>query len=786
MKELKYQQKAVKELVEKTVDLLRLNGNRQQLIFKAPTGAGKTVMASEMLATLAEELQTRSDLPFQHVAYIWIAPNKLHEQSYFKMKNFFTETRLLRAVMYDELDHCDGVIKPGEILFVNWASINSDKNIMVRDGEQNRSLFNITDRTKEDGTPIVIIIDEEHLFWSKTADKSKKVLERINAKVEIRISATPKTQSYNVVNIPRQHVVQEEMIKEGVILNPDVAKGYTDEVELNCHLIKKALEKRKQIAEAYSKLGVNINPLLLIQLPNDTSESMSSEDETIAEQVRTYLRVTHGIDEDNGKLAVWLSNEKANLPGLEKEDCLTEVLLFKQAIALGWDCPRAAVLLIFRKLSSETFTVQTVGRILRMPEQKFYTNPLLNKGYVYTNISKDLIQIVAEDMDYLHTSMLQSVRRAELNNVSLPSMYEVRLSSDRNRLGPDFRKELMAVFESEWMMNIQLSFFSFADFDYDSEDDATLPEVGEESKVTENRRIAQQRGIKLDVKNVNIDIPTDVFFQNDIGTVEVGEKFKYARTVGEVNRVYVDFCRSLLGSFERSHSTDVLANYLVEAIEELFEIFETEAKKVVLYHTNKKQFTDIIVKALARYEKKLAERQHLAKQRGFAQYTWEVPEDRLYKEDTHRVVDYVKEHALMPFVELVTASNPEQRFTMFLEQNSQYIDWWYKNGDEGKQHYAIQYFKSNGDKALFYVDFVVRTKNGQVFLFDTKSEGSDPEAHNKHNALIDYINSEENKHLGLKGGIIIEKNDNWYYSPFKIDNTTDIAGWTSFYPVQYK
>lgn len=786
MKELKYQQKAVKELVEKTVDLLRLNGNRQQLIFKAPTGAGKTVMASEMLATLAEELQTRSDLPFQHVAYIWIAPNKLHEQSYFKMKNFFTETRLLRAVVYDELDHCDGVIKPGEILFVNWASINSEKNVMVRDGEQNRSLFNITDRTKEDGTPIVIIIDEEHLFWSKTADKSKKVLERINAKVEIRISATPKTQSYNVVNIPRQVVVQEEMIKEGVILNPDVAKGYNSEEELNQHLIRKALEKRKHIANAYKELGVNINPLLLIQLPNDSSESMSSEDETIAEQVRTYLRVSHGIDEENGKLAVWLSNEKSNLPGLEKEDCLTEVLLFKQAIALGWDCPRAAVLLIFRKLQSETFTVQTVGRILRMPEQKFYTNPLLNKGYVYTNISKDLIQVVAEDMDYLHTSMLQSVRRTNLNNVSLPSVYEVRLSSDRNRLGPDFRKVLMSVFEKEWLMNIQLSLFSFASFNYDTEEDVSLPEVNENAKVAENKRIAQQRGIKLDVKNVNIDIPTDVFFQNDIGTVDVGEKFKYARTVGEVDRVYVDFCRSLLGSFERSHSTDVLANYLVEAIDDLFGIFETDAKKVVLYHSNKKQFADVITKALARYQKKLEERQHIARQRGFAQYTWEVPEDRLYKEETHRVVESVKEHALMPFIELYSVSNPEQRFVSFLESNSQYIDWWYKNGDEGKQHYSIPYTKSNGDKALFYVDFVIRAKNGQVFLFDTKTEGSDPEAPNKHNALIDYINSDENKHLQLKGGIIIEKNDNWYYSPFKIDDTTEITGWSAFYPVQYK
>ena len=785
MKELKYQQKAVKELVEKTVDLLRINGNRQQLIFKAPTGAGKTVMASEMLATLSEELQARSDLPFQHVAYIWIAPNKLHEQSYFKMKNFFTETRLLRAVMYDELDHCDGVIKPGEILFVNWASINSDKNIMVRDGEQSRSLFNITDRTKENGTPIVVIIDEEHLFWSKTADKSKKVLERINAKVEIRISATPKTQSYNVVNVPRQVVVQEEMIKEGVILNPDVAKGYNSEEELNQHLIRKALEKRKQIADAYHKLGVNINPLLLIQLPNDTTETMSSEDETIAEQVRTYLRMTHGIDEDNGKLAVWLSNEKSNLPGLEKEDCLTEVLLFKQAIALGWDCPRAAVLLIFRKLSSEEFTVQTVGRILRMPEQKFYTIPLLNKGYVYTNISKDQIQIVADDMDYLHKSMLQSVRRESLQNVALPSSYEVRLSADRNRLGPDFKRVLMKVFEDEWLMNVQLSLFSMFDF-LEEEENGASPEVGEESKVAENRRIAQQRDIRLDVKNVNIDIPTDVFFQNDIGTVDVGEKFKYARTAGEVNRVYVDFCRSLLGSFERSHSTDVLANYLVEAIEDLFEIFETDAKKVILYHTNKKQFKDVILKALARYEKKLAERKHLAKQRGFAQYTWEVPEDRLYKEETHRVVESVKDHALMPFIELYSVSNPEQRFVSFLESNSQYIDWWYKNGDEGKQHYSIPYTRSNGDKALFYVDFVIRAKNGQVFLFDTKTEGSDPEAPNKHNALIDYINSEDNKHLQLKGGIIIEKNDNWYYSPFKIDDTTEVIGWSAFYPVQYK
>ena len=52
MKDLIYQQKAIRELVEKTIELLSFSGQRRTLIFKAPTGSGKTVMASQLLATL--------------------------------------------------------------------------------------------------------------------------------------------------------------------------------------------------------------------------------------------------------------------------------------------------------------------------------------------------------------------------------------------------------------------------------------------------------------------------------------------------------------------------------------------------------------------------------------------------------------------------------------------------------------------------------------------------------------------------------------------------------------
>ena len=773
MKELKFQQKAVRKLVDETIDLLGLSGHRKTLIFKAPTGAGKTVMASQMLAELTEELQSRGDSPYQQVAFIWIAPNKLHQQSYFKMKNYFTETRLLKPVMYDEIDQSEGTIKPGEILFVNWESINKEKNVMVRDSEQNTSLYEITRRTQEEaGLPIVVVIDEEHLFWSKSADKSAQVLQKINPKVEIRISATPKTGADHKVTVSREDVVKEEMIKKQVVLNPDITKGYNDENELNIHLIQCALEKRRVLAEAYKKEGTNINPLLLIQLPNDTSESMTSEDSAIADLVKTYLGTVQDITIDNQKLAVWLSGEKANLDGLEQPDNMTEVLLFKQAIALGWDCPRAAVLLIFRKLESNQFTIQTVGRILRMPEQKFYKNDLLNVGYVYTDISKDQIQIVAEDMDYLNKDALQAIRRENLNNVALQSYYSIYKSSDRNRLGPDFKKVLIDRFRDIWLVEWKQYMF---DFDDEGEDGQEIPE----SVAMKNVNLVKEKEhIKFDVMSLGVKVPENVVFQNELGIIDVeGQKHEFAKSAGEIRRIYIDYCRSLLGSFEKAHSTDVLAGYLLQAMEELFELFETDAMKVILYHANKPKFTEVITRALAMYEKKLQERRKKNKERSFEQYTWEVPSERLYKESTHHVMPEMKEHALLPFIELNTASSPEQRFAEYLETNKEHIDWWYKNGDEGKQHYSIPYVNSQKEKSLFYVDFVVRMKNGKVYLFDTKTENSDPEAPYNHNALIDYMADKD-----LKGGVIVEKNEVWYYSGFHIENTTDVRGWDVFYP----
>ncbi len=793
MKQIRYQQKAVDELVNKTIDLLGLRGNRHTLVFKSPTGSGKTVMASEMLMRLNQELAERPDAPFTEVAYIWIAPNKLHEQSYFKMKNFFTETCALHPVIYDELDHsADGYIKPGEILFVNWESINKDKNIMVRDTENSASLYDITRRTQEDnGIPIVLVIDEEHMFGGKNAKKSEKVLATIQPKVEIRVSATPQTIGEQQVNVPRQKVIEEEMIKENIVLNP--ALDFKDpHGSLNQHLIWLALQKREELAKAYKELGVEINPLLLIQLPNDTSENLTADESKIKDEIISTLDA-YGINVTNGKLAIWLSGEKTdNLDVIDRPNDPTEVLLFKQAIALGWDCPRAAVLLIFRKIESFQFSAQTVGRILRMPEQKYYTDQRLNQGYVFTNLSKDIIEIVKDDMDYLSTNVV-ALRREGINNVVLDSEYSERLSTDRNRLGTDFKDVLKKTFISEWGMETgQLSLFT-EDMLFGEGEIGVEPGDVTSEAYRNREKVISQRGINFNVRNISTDIVRDLEMTGEVGSRIVESKATYVNNMNDLTAMYLAFCKRLLGNDYEQRSVKTLGGALKEVMEELFEVFEWDAMKIVLsndnVHHNRPKFERLLAKAIQKYTEKLRLRQAAAKRRAFKHYDWSVPAERAYPIDTYTEQPQIEDHALLPFMEKNVVSGPEHAFAAFLESQSNAIEWWYKNGDSGKAHYAIGYTNSQGEKALFYVDFIIRMKNGDIFLFDTKTGNSDPEAPYKHNALWEYMRLPENKNKHLHGGVIVPDDfGNWVYSPAPLDlklGTSNTDGWNIFDPQKY-
>ena len=73
MKQLDYQREAVADVVRHTLAMLALGGTRHTLVFRAPTGSGKTVMVTMALERIALETRGREREPVM----IWIAPNSL-------------------------------------------------------------------------------------------------------------------------------------------------------------------------------------------------------------------------------------------------------------------------------------------------------------------------------------------------------------------------------------------------------------------------------------------------------------------------------------------------------------------------------------------------------------------------------------------------------------------------------------------------------------------------------------------------------------------------------------
>ena len=137
-------------------------------------------------------------------------------------------------------------------------------------------------------------------------------------------------------------------------------------------------------------------------------------------------------------MAIWLSGEHINKENVERQDSEVEVLIFKQAIALCWDCPRAQILILFRQWHSSIFSIQTVGRIMRMPEpdKGHYKNEILNYGYVYTNLDNIEIQ---EDIAKDYITIYTSKRRTDYKPINLLSCYPKR-HREKTRLSPFFNK----------------------------------------------------------------------------------------------------------------------------------------------------------------------------------------------------------------------------------------------------------------------------------------------------------------------------------------------------------
>ena len=360
---------------------------RQNIKFQSPTGSGKTVM----MAQFVRDMVNAPEVSATDFAFLWVSiggsgDGDLASQSRNKFNEYYSGASEVQVTGLDSLSR-EKVLGRNEILFFNWSKIktrNKDGRKLRRESESEITWDGMIQRTHEQDRRIILIIDEAHT--SSRTLLAEEEIKLINPKIVIHITATHRDQNDIDVRVLHKEVVRAGLIKESIKSQTQEDFKSKKVKDLDKHVLQLALKKRKELADLYKKDGVDINPLLMIQLPNDDRANQEEE-----KKKDTVLRWLKEEEVKENAIAIWLDREKINLENITMHNNAVEVLLFKQAPATGWDCPRAQVLLMYRETKDPVFQVQVLGRILRMPEGKHYTRTRLNNSYLYTTYTKNEI-----------------------------------------------------------------------------------------------------------------------------------------------------------------------------------------------------------------------------------------------------------------------------------------------------------------------------------------------------------------------------------------------------------
>jgi type III restriction enzyme len=762
-----FQERAVSQLQEHIIEGLKESSPQTKVLLEAPTGSGKTVMAAALLERLVDTLKMRPGLN-DNIAFIWFAPNTLHIQSYDSLNRLYEDNRKINCINLDNLS-TDPVLFQNDMLFANWSSLNSETNIWRRDNETNTNLESLIENTRNNGTQIVLLIDEAHSN-AFTGAQAIAVRNLIKADVEVLITATPARRPQRSVFVSRKEVINQGLIKRAVRLNIGLNPEEQNGEHVHNHLLRKAFEKKRELQKYYDEeLGEGvINPLILIQLPSD-NVTMSDEDKSIRERVEQLLEVDFDVTYNNGRLAVWLSGEK-DKDGLEDMNGHQDVLIFKQAIAQGWDCPRAHILVSYRDVRSEAFGIQTVGRILRMPHRRHYINDDLNFGYVYTNIESTSINFVPQDVDYFDKLIS---RRQDKKGWKFDALKSSIIVNDRHTTGV-----LSSAFKDHYnnLMILKYGLRAIPHADLFSGIDYNSDTIKEAWEFNLNKLI--ERGWTFEVDDHDITIPGDIEVDPyQEYSLQVTNTLEFARTNDQYRQAFDRFCYDNITRLNREKSWKVLRSTLLGFAELFLGKFEIDARKIFMVPQNKHFVVDDIKKALEEFD--IWQRAYENDLRKVKKINWVIPIERYYSENYKR--EELESHALFPFYEQPSVSNPEKDFKNFLIANEAKIEYWYKNGDKGREHYAVDYVDYNGVKRLFYVDFIIKMKDGRIGLFDTKTVKSDINAGNKHNAIRKMIVENSEKFFG---GVVVPQSmsgiTKFYYSEFNLEENKFIENTVGF------
>lgn len=669
-------------------DKTTASDTKQVVTVKAPTGAGKTVILIKYVDLFYKNTDGKT-------AFVWLCPGKgnLEEQSMEKMQNLapHIDARPLATSMMFGFEE-------RSVTFINWEIVTKKTNNVLKSREKD-NLFEKIEKAHAAGIRFIVIIDEEH---SNNTAKASAMIEAFKPEHIIRVSATPvKVKHQEFYEIPENEVIAAGLITEAIVVN----EGVTDSTRISDDynvLLKLADEKRKEIQFEYEQqmeqgeCDTEIRPLVIVQFPAGQPETIKAVEDKLAEFGYTY---------DNGMVAIWMSDQKLNTENITDMNGTPAFLLMKQAIATGWDCPRAKILVKLREGGDESFQIQTIGRIRRMPERKHYMFCYtLNNCYIYTLDSTYKNDLLSQlDKAY-------QVRRLFVKDI----VHDFSLTKEMRNLDVDSGLD-----EKELLKKIHKHF---------------VDKYGITTRTVENQQILERN---------------DYNFSHEIDSRILHGEF---HSTGELSNAAPSKTMAIKTTIN-THTHGIYLQHVADEIKKITTIPTARVKKILrrLFFRSKKQknyritsldnqdFYAFVINNASRLKQEF--REIMADSQG-VQLTFgelaktskfTIPESDLFKYGVVKDVKLMSKNVYKDYTtEFVSSdtrkSKPERLFERYCE-TADSVEWIYKNGDTGQDYLSIVYKDNLNKQWLFYPDYIVKLTNGEVWIIEAK--GGEQDGHTK-------------------------------------------------------
>ena len=611
----------------------------------------------------------------------------------------------------------------GDTAFINWETITKKGNTALKEQER-KNLFERIDEAYNRGYNFIVIVDEEHL--NKTV-KAEAIIDYLKPNYIVRVSATTKkNKEAEFIQIDELDVINEGLITRALYINENVSSNVELENEHE-YLLDLAIEKQKAIRKEYRENNIEVNPLIIIQMPNDSND--------IIEQIEEILD-NKGYSYKNKTVAIWLADRKENIEDISNNNAEPIILIMKQAISTGWDCPRAKILVKLRDNMSEDFETQTIGRIRRMPQAHHYNNLLLDNCYLYTF-----------DEKYEET-----IKQELGNNAQDVKMVFLKDEHKTFRLTKQIKNNDFDGFDDrETFRIIQNYMIKKYNLTNNKTNNKTILEAnGYTFEETISNSIVQDKIVKIDsneianankiqVKSIVNTSKNGIDLRHSIGVISSKIGMKYDKTRIVLERMFL----------KRKLFTKKFIN---------LSLVEFYAFVINNEHKLKYDFLEAVSQEA---------RQITIKMESIKEIDFKIPEMDIIKYDPNMKDTIIYEkNVYRDYPSSTKKSKSERMFEKYCNSSNN-IKWFYKNGEHSIDYFSIIYVDAVGKKWAFYPDYILQDEQGNTWIIETKggenaegvSKNIDIKVENKFAVLKEYAE----KH-NLKWGFVrdYDKNDSLY------------------------